>query len=427
MVIQSRDQAPPVQPIKQRLRTLLATLGAVLALSVTGCQPPLDTGEWGTLHVLIGTPSSEALTAETVESSLGEFRGLIEGFRELHPGVKVTFTVLHESRLIAEMQRRTAAGLAPDLMLVTAARAVQLDRHKLIGDVTIPPDQLKQLSMEGLARVELVGNRYAGVPVLEEPQIACFNRSRLPNAPATVDELSRIAETTGTTFGLSVDPPQLYWSAGSLGAKDAVLKALARKPLSADDKARITAWLRWLQTLNLQKQVNFLPDTDHLVNQLANQEVDWIPCRCGNIARLKRHLGDNLAVAPLPSGPGGPSSPITRQLVWTFGLNSSPQQQKLANALVRFSINPLSQHALALSTLQVLPSNRLALPDTGSSASMDALLQAQKDGNTGHLFARLMSEKDGRLEKMRDILVSVVFQDLTPEQGTARLIQMEDH
>ncbi len=425
MVMHRRGQTPNIQGIRQRLRALLATLGAVLALSITGCQPRLSTPEGGTLHVLIGNPSNEALTAEMVETSLGEFRSLIEGFRELHPEVTITFTVLQESRLMDELQRRTTAGLAPDLMMVSAARALQLNRHKLIREVSIPAEQLEQLSMEGLARVELVGHRYAGVPVLEEPQIACFNRSRLPAAPATVEDLSRIAETTGRTFGLTVDPTQLFWSAGSLGAREAILKALDRKPLTADEKSKITTWLRWLQTLNLKQQVSFLPDKDHLVDRLARQELDWIPCRCGNIARLKLHLGDRLAVAPLPSGPGGPASPITRQLVWTFGLNSSPHQQELADDLVRFSINPLAQSSLTLSTLELLPANRLALPSAGSSETLDALLQSQKDGSTGHLFSRLMADKEDRLQKMGRILVAVIFQELTPEQGTARLIRME--
>lgn len=411
---------------RQRLMTLLATLGAVLALSSSGCQPLRQASHQGSLHVLIGIPGSEALTTETVGTSLEEFRSLIEGFRELHPEATVTFRILQESQLLAELQRRTAAGLAPDLMLVSAARALQLDQLKLIREVAIRPSELSQLSMEGLSALQLANQSFAGVPFLEEPQIACFNRSRLPAAPATVDELVRLAETTDTSIGLSVDPSQLYWSTGSLGARDAILKALGNEPLSTDDKGKITNWLRWLQALNLQQRVNFFPDRDHQVNQLAHQKVDWIPCRCGNIALLKLHLGNRLGIAPLPSGPGGPSSPITRQLVWTFGLNSTPHQKKLAEDLVHFSITPLAQRSLMISNLDVLPANQRALPKSGESGTLDAMLESQKNGRTSHRFARLMAESEGRIHQVRQILMEVIFQEITPEEGTDRLIQMEE-
>jgi len=406
-------------------RSLLCLLtGLALAAVTAGCQPRATDRDGGTLHVLIASPSGESLTAESVETDLGEFKTLIDGFRALHPRVTLAFAVFQESRLMDELRRRNAAGLAPDLVLMSASRAVHLERHQLIKSVTIPADELSQLEMEGLSRVDLGNNHFAGVPVLQEPQLACFNRSRMPNPPATVDELIQMARK-GFAFGLSVEPSQVYWSTGSLGATPSVLAALENKRLSADEKSQITAWLRWVQNLNLNQEVSFLPDKDHLVNQLARKELDWIPCRCGNIALLKRYLGDSLGVAPLPSGPGGPPSPITRQLVWGFGLNSSPNQQRLAEQLVRFSINPLSQRTLTLSTLEVLPANRLALPAVGTSPIIDAMLQSQKHGQYGHVFGRLVTEEGDRITKVRELLVAVIFGELTPEQATDRLIMIE--
>lgn len=411
---------------RERRRRRRTRLGAVLLAltAATGCQPVAHQGRSGTLHVLIGTPSNEALTAETIETSVSQFSTLIDGFRELHPEVTLSFSVLQESRLSEDLERRTAAGLAPDLMLVSAARAVQLEQQGLIREVSIPPEQLKQVPMQGLTRVAIRGHRYAGIPVLQEPQVACFNRSRLSRAPETVEELITLAQTTTASFGFSVDPIELFWSTGSLGAREAILRVLADQPLSTEEKARITLWLRWLQTLNLELRISFLPDKDQLVQRLAQRNLDWIPCRSGNISLLRRHLGAKLGVAPLPGGPGGPASPITRQLVWSFGRNSTPRHHRMAENLVRFSISPLAQRTLTLTTLRVLPANRLALPRTGTSMTMDALLQSDADGTKGHLFARLMAEDVDFLKSVRQILVAVIFEDLTPEQGTARLLDL---
>lgn len=403
-------------------QAIAGALAALLALFSSGCQGNDPDDDSGTLHVLVGTPSNEALTAESVATDLGEFKTLIDGFRELHPRVTLTFAIFQESHLESELQRRNAAGLAPDLVMLTAARAVHLEKQHLLRPVTIPAQDLQQLEMQGLTRVALGNRLYAGVPVLQEPQLACFNRSRLPDPPQTVEELLAMAHR-GAAFGLAVDPAHLFWSAGALGAGPAVLAALEHQPLSPQDRTRIINWLGWLQTRNLQQEISFLPDKDHLVNQLARKQLDWIPCRCGNIALLRRHLGDRLGVAPLPGGPGGAASPITRQLVWGFGVNSSPRQQQLADQLVRFSINPLTQRTVTLTTLAVLPANRLALPSAGTSSVVDVLLQSQKMGMTGHRFSRLTAEDSQRLGALRALLVGVIFGELTPEQATDRLIR----
>lgn len=419
---QARSRQRPIRAWSRLLRLLMAL---VLAVGTGGCQPRETDSEAGTLHVLIGTPSSESLTAESIETDMGEFKTLIDGFRELHPEVTLTFAVFQESRLMDELRRRNAAGLAPDLVLMSAARALQLEHHHLIRSVRITPEEARQLEIQGLSRVAVDGGRFAGVPVLQEPQLACFNRSQLPRSPATVDELIAMARN-GTAFGLAVDPTQVFWSAGSLGAMQPILAALDNQPLSIGDKARIITWLQWLQTLNLQREVAFLPDKDHLVAQLARGELDWIPCRCGNIPLLKRHLGDRLGVAPLPDGPGGPPSPITRQLVWGFGLNSSQQQQHLAETLVRFSINPLTQRTVTLTTLEVLPANRLALPSMGISPTIDAMLESQKQGQLGHRFSRWAIEDGGRMQTIRELLVSVIFGELSPQQATDQLVSLEE-
>ena len=408
-------------------RSWRSTFAVLLALAVAvvaaGCQGGDPEEESGTLHVLIATPSSEALTAESVENDLGQFRPLIDGFRELHPNVNLAFAIFQESHLMEELRRRNAAGLAPDLVLMSANRAVQLEQHGLIRPVAIPKEDLRQLEMEGLTRVTVGDRHFAGVPVLQEPQLACYNRSRLQNPPRTVAELVAQAQN-GASFGMAVDPAQLFWSAGSLGARQDVLASIEHRPLTPAQRARITGWMTWLQTMNLQQVLNFLPDKDHLEDQLAREELDWIPCRCGNIALLRNHLGDRLGVAPLPAGPGGPPSPITRQMVWSFGVNSSPSQQKLAEQLVRFSINPLTQRTLTLSSFQALPANRLALPPAGTSPVVDAMLQSEKQGVLGHHFNRLIAEDPLRLESLHALMAAVVFGELTPEKATDRLIQI---
>jgi hypothetical protein len=75
---------------------------------------------------------------------------------------------------------RQQGGLGPDLLLVNSRTALELYRRQLVQSVRFPPELLEQIDPDMLQRVRLGDGSLVGLPVLQLPQLACFNRERLP-------------------------------------------------------------------------------------------------------------------------------------------------------------------------------------------------------------------------------------------------------
>ncbi|MFM7453480.1 MAG: hypothetical protein ACKO1V_05895, partial [Cyanobium sp.] len=155
-------------------------------------------------------------------------------FRELHPGVDIQLMTFPEDQLVRQLGFRQQGGLGPDLLLVNSRTAVELQRLNLVRSVTFPAELLQQIEPDNLARLRLSDGTLAGLPVLQLPQLACFNRERLPTgSPDSLDGLLQLS-SRGLWVGLSTNPIHLFWTAGGLGAAEALLAAQGAAPLNAE-------------------------------------------------------------------------------------------------------------------------------------------------------------------------------------------------
>jgi hypothetical protein len=91
----------------------------------------------------------------------------------------------------------------------------------------------------------------AGIPLFAEVTVACFDRRRITEPQTTLNLLTVAA--AGNPVGLSVDPSGIYWTAGALGAAQA-LKPILLPDESKPDAAFLTRqkqdlrrWLGWLR------------------------------------------------------------------------------------------------------------------------------------------------------------------------------------
>ena len=289
--------ATRLKPWRGRRGLLLSLL---TSLGLAGCNGKIQLPY--VVYLAIGTNSEQAIDAELIEETRWHLDVLERGYRQIHPESRFQFGLYPEAMIDFALSRRNRAGLGPDLIFVNGDTA----RRMLASGVTVPfpanSSQLKQFDPSDLDRVRNSRGELAGLPVVLQTQVACFNRKRLPKPPATTTELLA-ASAAGHPVGLSVEPYNLLWSAGSLGAMNGLEQAIAGQEPSAANTDRIEAWLAWLQNASNQQRVTFFSDQKSAISEFLAGRLDWIPCNSISLPRLRKQLGANLGVTNLPSGP----------------------------------------------------------------------------------------------------------------------------
>jgi ABC-type glycerol-3-phosphate transport system substrate-binding protein len=343
---------------RKRLAVLLV---ALLTGGAAGCQalPPTRQGApaaelRGVVFLAMGIPSDETIDTELMEALKGRLSQTLREFHLIHPLAQVQLQLYPEEQLPREVRLRAAAGTAPDLLFVNDSTAVDLNRMGLTRPVRFPRDLLQRLDQAEVRRFQTSTGELTSLPVLLLPQLACYDQRRLPRSPANLDALLARAEE-GMRVGLPLDGFNLAWTFGSLGVADSVEELFSGQPPTTARREDLGRWLDWLKRADQVPDLSFQLSQSQLVDDLGAGRLDWTSCRSTNLARLRQDLGNHLGIAPLPSGPGGLPSPLSRQRVLVFGRQSSPAQREVALAFSRFVVMPLTQRNLALQREEVMP------------------------------------------------------------------------
>jgi len=358
---------------------------------------------------------------------------LLQEYQRLHPGVQLQVSVLDEAHLEETLRRDRSRGLGPDLLVLRAPVANALLQQGLVERLDDQPAWRRSQPLLEPALVERVTSAagVAGLPVYNLFTLACFNHQVVPRPPASLDELIGLAASS-RPIGVAVDPIGIWWSAGALGAQDAMVPILTGNPRVAStspsaDRAALLAWLTWLRQLTLQSRVDIASGPRELVEGLESGRLSWIPCYSASLAHLERSMGQRLGVAPLPVGPAGPPTPFSTVMVMALGSDSSAPQRRLALELSELSLDPLVQREITLQSLMVLPANRFVSVPVASSGRLAALEQAQRQFDQRSKLFKASYSAD-RLRRMQplveDLLWKVMLGVVTPQQGTEALLRL---
>ena len=358
---------------------------------------------------------------------------LLQEYQRLHPGVQLQVSVLDEAHLEETLRRDRSRGLGPDLLVLRAPVANALLQQGLVERLDDQPAWRRSQPLLEPALVERVTSAagVAGLPVYNLFTLACFNHQAVPRPPASLDELIGLA-ASGRPIGVAVDPIGIWWSAGALGAQDAMVPILTGNPRVAStspsaDRAALLAWLTWLRQLTLQSRVDIASGPRELVEGLESGRLSWIPCYSASLAHLERSMGQRLGVAPLPAGPAGPPTPFSTVMVMALGSDSSAPQRRLALELSELSLDPLVQREITLQSLMVLPANRFVSVPVASSGRLASLEQAQRQFDQRSKLFKASYSAD-RLRRMQplveDLLWKVMLGVVTPQQGTEALLRL---
>ena len=428
---------------------LVQRLGPVLALAalLQGCLGPRQT-----LHVVI-VPTSRLEWLQREGNDRIPWTPLLKEYQRLHPGLQLQVSVVPEAALEETLRRDRSRGLGPDLLVLRAPMANALLQQGLVERLNDQPAwQRSQTLLEPnvVARVTTSAG-ISGLPVYSLLTLACFDRRVVPKPPAQLDDLLTLA-ASGHPIGVAVDPIGIWWSAGALGAQDAMVPILTGNPrpsspatsskasdatspktfakasaTSSAEHAALLAWLTWLRELTLQSRVDVASGPRELVEGLESGRLSWIPCYSSSLAHLERSMGKRLGVAPLPAGPAGPPTPFSTIMVMALGSDSSPPQRRLALELAELSLDPLVQREVTLQSRMVLPANRYVSVPVASSGRLAALEQAQRqfDERSRLLTASFSADRVRRTQPLvEDLLWKVMLGVVTPREGTEALLRL---
>jgi arabinogalactan oligomer/maltooligosaccharide transport system substrate-binding protein len=414
-------KAPRQRPALRRARLnagwrCLSVLAAVL---LAGCGAGSNLPR--VLYLAMGVNSDQTIDADLLDDTQQRLGELEAGYRQIHPNTNFQISLYPEKQLTWAMQRRNRAGLGPDLLLINGDTALRLLGEGLITPFPQTGFNLNLFEPEVLDRLRSQAGELAGLPVLVQTQVACFNRRRLPAAPATLDELLSTS-AKGYPMGLPMEFSNLFWSVGSLGALEALETALAGRQPTRGQQQAIERWLGWLQNASNQQRITFYATQPSTEAEFLAGRLDWIPCRSTAIPRLRKALGAGLGVAPLPSGEGGEPSPINHLRVLALGTNSSQGSRERALAFSYFSVNALSQRNLTLGSQVMLPANRFVQVPLSSSAVLRAMVTSAQQGNQTNSLVELMHSNDARLAEIQALLTTLVFGEVPAATAGRQLV-----
>ncbi|MFO0077073.1 MAG: hypothetical protein ACK531_12450 [Cyanobacteriota bacterium] len=404
-----------------RLPSPFGSFPALLALALLlgGCGArQLRFNTPGNLQILISAgQGSDKLAQASIQKLTSS---MVQEFMRVNPGVNLHLRFVNEADVVVTLRERAALGASPDLIITRAAAAAVLASEGLTKASGLEPQQLDPLRIRFLSRFR-DGNHFRALPFLLQPNLACYNRRRVPAAPATIAELLLRAEN-GTQVGLPLAMDELLWTTTGFRAGRPILELIdeparveGRKPLGSVDRGYVLAWLRWLYRANVNPNIQFLDSSEELVQGLQNRQFDWISCNATAIPRLKRALGKDLAVAVLPGvDEDEPAEPMARLLLISFGRDSTPVQRGLAERFALFVLNDFSQNNLMLRAVGNLPVNQNVIVPVKAAPELAAMERSLKHSIVPNFREGVRIRLLG--EPLKQLLKETVYGEQSPEE-----------
>ena len=318
-------------------------------LSLMGCNNrPAPEGELkGRILLWHGWPKRET-------AALSE---LLDQFRAIHPEVLIIETAVPAEALRSQFEQRAALGLEPDILIGPSDWVRPLSEAGLIRDLTNQPGLETYLyRAPALETLRYQGKLY-GLPLALDTTALYYNTSLVTEPAETLDEWLNQARD-GLPIALNTQFEAAFWGIQAFGGQlwdDSQQQVVLNQGGFAN-------WLGWLKIA--QDEPNIFLDSDDTVlyDLFKRGEVAYYVGSSAALPALQAALGQNkVGVAPLPSGPNGPSGPFLRTEAMFFNNVSSDEQFQLTLQLAQFLSRTEQQRELArrIGKLPVNPQVRL--------------------------------------------------------------------
>ncbi len=407
------------QPVRGRLLLLgiLCTAGLLSSCSNSG-RTPIKL-----LRVARILPTNEKVTPVDSSRDRTRLRSFQNNLWDVVPGLRIQPALYSEAAVQSELERQTFSGLGPDLVMGDARVIQELSEAKLLDTVPITPEQRNSIAPGLLERVTNSRGEITGLPVSQYIQLACFDKRKLKEPPATLALMSK-QSGEGQVFGITQNFEDLYWSVSGFKAGSALVSALRGQQPTAEQTKNLVRWLSWLRDASYQQNVMFLRNQATLRKQLIGGQLHWISCWTSQLPQLREAMKDNLGITSLPAGPAAPATPISKLQVWGLGRNSSPRQRQTAEELMQFIVQPWAQKTWSLRYRTNYPVNPAAATIINRQIPGIENLYIFKGKQEIKIGDEIVAAIDGnpRLAKtIQNIINDVIFGAKTPAKAAERL------
>jgi len=352
--------------MKKNLLVLLSAL-IVASLALASCGAPVT--EAPAAPAATDAPAAtEAPAAEPIEVTFWHAYGtgsaeetalaaILEQAAVDMPQYKINVLQVPFNDIFTKYDTDVAAGGGPDMFVAPNDNLGGQVRAGTILDITdIAAGKLGDYSELSQGGMMYEGKLY-GIPESLKAVVFWYNTDLLPEAPATTDDLKALMEA-GTPVSISYGCYHHWGFFGSYGAQ--VFDGDFNFVTDEANQAKMTEAISYLNDLYQISKANSWPknDSDGLA-PFTEGTVAAITNGNWAMGDYRTALGDKLAVAPIPAGPGGTSNPLLGVDGYYFNPNSENAEAAvevalyLTNAAAQTSMMNDAGHVPSNTTVEV--------------------------------------------------------------------------
>ncbi len=245
------------------------------------------------------------------------------------PQYKINVLQIPFADIYTKYRTDVAAGGGPDMFVAPNDSLGDDARAGLIADITdLTKGKLDGVSQLGVDGMSLDGKLY-GVPESLKAVTLWYNTSMMPTAPKTTDELLAAMEA-GTPVSINYGCYHMFGFYSAFGGQifDPSWKVIA------DQGTGVVDTFTWLnKAYGVQKKAGWAMNDGDGLAPFSEGKLAAIVNGNWAMADYKKGLGDKLAVAPLPAGPGGAAKPMLGVDGYYINPNSANKEAAVAVAL----------------------------------------------------------------------------------------------
>jgi arabinogalactan oligomer/maltooligosaccharide transport system substrate-binding protein len=273
--------------------------------------------------------SWSAAEAGVLDEALSEFQ-------EIHPSVKIITFALPEDQILKEFAAAGKDGLGPGILIGSDSWIGELAESGLIrplsaGEIT------SALFISRNNALTQYQDQLFGVPLFLEPRALYYDKSLVTEPPGSLDALLQEA-AAGNGIAFVPRFEEAYWGIQTFG--EGLFDTHDRFTLA---ESGFTEWLSWLDTAQRAPGVILNVDDESLLALFTSGQIAYYVAGPEKLAVMTAMIDEeipiDIGVAPLPEGPqgaAGPLLPAETILLYAF---TSPEQTRIADALVAFLVN----------------------------------------------------------------------------------------